>query len=698
MNIKENWGILRRVIGVAVLATTLAACGGQTSGDSTSSASAATDNTAAVVSLSSALYAATVNRNLVVTINRTGTSTGAATVGYTTVNGTATAGADYVATSGTVSWGDGEMGAKVVTVPVLNGASGKDFGFALTSVQGGANVGSPAAATIGVTNAATALDSSSSGGSPSSSSSSGATSGSGSSSSGVTAGNPPSGSSSSGGTSTSGAYNPNFPRLGTYYIGTQSFGGGTGGYNLNWVNYLAAFNINVLGVNAGQGSNMYGGSYSKAIAEVKALSPVGTKNIQFYNSQFYYPGTFPSGQVAQVNAMDAFPNWRAWTNAVAKSGPVSGGGGSGLGNTNQTIGALPSGSSQLQNSTYSNYTWEVYFAQQLYKFFFAGTGGASSADLASNLDGIYHDNYLTVPAVAYDYDFSGSPTNPGDANFDQSHRDGLASGTKWLLANTTGGAPNGSLYLMGNLNTWVPNYGYDPPTGMTGNLHGGVWETAFGDSYSPNTTMGFGSATSGGFGAYVSIMADLQSPQMLLIEQDNLTSNGTDGIVSGAANYAAMRYGLTFTLLLNGYYQAKNEDAALPTNIWFDEWSVDPSSGVACGWNGSISSVSSCLGYMGQPTSTWGQVSGSGGYQVINGLYVRMFYNATTKTTWVAICAPSGKGGGGGPFTISASALHAGSAGFRMITGAQDPNINNGSTVSSITIPTGYDGRIVQLL
>jgi hypothetical protein len=33
-----------------------------------------------------------------------------------------------------------------------------------------------------------------------------------------------------------------------------------------------------------------------------------------------------------------------------------------------------------------------------------------------------------------------------------------------------------------------------------------------------------------------------------------------------------------------------------------------------------------------------------------------------------------------------------------MISGTQDTSVNNGATVSSITISTGYDGRIVQLL
>jgi hypothetical protein len=511
----------------------------------------------------------------------------------------------------------------------------------------------------------------------------------------------------------SGAFAPPYPRLGTYYNGTQAYGGGTGGANLAAVNYLAAFNVNVLAINPGNstssGASAYGGSYHAFVAEIKALSPTGVLNLQFCNSQFWYSqySTFPNDQTAQLAALQAFPNWNAWTNANSQGLPVQANGTSAgqvtySGNgpqTNQTVGngSLASPQSQLLNG---GLTWEQAFWQQMWKYFIAGTGGAPSTEVATNLDGVYHDNYVTVPAVAYDYNFSGSATSPGNAAFDQSHRYGLARGTQWLLNNTTGGAPNGSIYTMGNLNTWVPDYGYDAPTGMTGNLHGGMYETALGDSYSPNTNSGFGgpSTNPSFFGSYTYMMSAgvLQAPQLLCIEHDNMTATGTDGIQT--TSYAAMRYGLTATLLLNGYYTPKQEGGVSLGTIFFDEFAVN-SSGVAMSWNGSISSVAAGRGYMGQPTSAWGTVSGSGAYQVISGLYVRMFYNATTGLTWVAICAPTGAGGpSGGPFTISATSLHAGSAGFKMISGTQAPSINNGSTVSSITIPTGYDGRIAMLL
>jgi hypothetical protein len=43
-----------------------------------------------------------------ISVTRTGGNIGAVSVNYTTLNGTATAGSDYVAASGTLNWADGD--------------------------------------------------------------------------------------------------------------------------------------------------------------------------------------------------------------------------------------------------------------------------------------------------------------------------------------------------------------------------------------------------------------------------------------------------------------------------------------------------------------------------------------------------------------------------------------------------------------
>ena len=61
--------------------------------------------------------------NAIITVNRFGGLTGAATVNYATSDSSAIAGTHYAATSGTLSWADGETGAKTIAVPIINTAS-----------------------------------------------------------------------------------------------------------------------------------------------------------------------------------------------------------------------------------------------------------------------------------------------------------------------------------------------------------------------------------------------------------------------------------------------------------------------------------------------------------------------------------------------------------------------------------------------
>ncbi|MGP8178504.1 MAG: Calx-beta domain-containing protein, partial [Steroidobacteraceae bacterium] len=111
-----------------------------------------------------------------VTVNRVGGAAGSVSAGYTTVNGTATAGADFSSTSGTVSWAEGETSAKTISVPVKATAAGKSFSLALTFVAGVAGFGTPSSATIAMNASSTGSTGSSGGSSSSSSSSSGSAS------------------------------------------------------------------------------------------------------------------------------------------------------------------------------------------------------------------------------------------------------------------------------------------------------------------------------------------------------------------------------------------------------------------------------------------------------------------------------------------------------------------------------------------
>ena len=88
---------------------------------------------------------------LTVTVRRVDADEGAVAVRIATEPGTATAGADFTAVDGTLSWADGDGADKTFTVPLLADAAiepDETFTVRLTAPTGGAVLGSPAAATV----------------------------------------------------------------------------------------------------------------------------------------------------------------------------------------------------------------------------------------------------------------------------------------------------------------------------------------------------------------------------------------------------------------------------------------------------------------------------------------------------------------------------------------------------------------------
>jgi hypothetical protein len=74
-------------------------------------------------------------------VNRTGGSTGPASVTYSTANGSAVAGTDYDSTSGTLTWADADTAPKIISVPVRNNpvlAASKTFTVTLANPLYGA--------------------------------------------------------------------------------------------------------------------------------------------------------------------------------------------------------------------------------------------------------------------------------------------------------------------------------------------------------------------------------------------------------------------------------------------------------------------------------------------------------------------------------------------------------------------------------
>ncbi|QSQ23170.1 hypothetical protein JY651_50205 [Pyxidicoccus parkwayensis] len=82
------------------------------------------------------------------TVSRTGGSTGPVTVAFSTADGTARAGVDYAATSGTLSWANGDTASKTITVPLFNSpGTAQTFSVNLSNPQYG-SLGAVSSATI----------------------------------------------------------------------------------------------------------------------------------------------------------------------------------------------------------------------------------------------------------------------------------------------------------------------------------------------------------------------------------------------------------------------------------------------------------------------------------------------------------------------------------------------------------------------
>lgn len=93
--------------------------------------------------------------SVTITVNRVNGASGAVGVSYATTDNTATAGSDYTASSGTLSWGDGIGGAQTFTVAITSDSdveNDETVTLSLTSPTGGATLGTPNVATLVITN------------------------------------------------------------------------------------------------------------------------------------------------------------------------------------------------------------------------------------------------------------------------------------------------------------------------------------------------------------------------------------------------------------------------------------------------------------------------------------------------------------------------------------------------------------------
>ena len=82
---------------------------------------------------------------------RSGGASGAVSIQYSTVNGSALAPSDYTATSGTLTWADQDGSVKAINIPITNEqltSGSKNFTVALSGPAGGASLGAPATSVV----------------------------------------------------------------------------------------------------------------------------------------------------------------------------------------------------------------------------------------------------------------------------------------------------------------------------------------------------------------------------------------------------------------------------------------------------------------------------------------------------------------------------------------------------------------------
>ena len=181
-------------------------------------------------------------------------------------------------------------------------------------------------------------------------------------------------------------------------------------------------------------------------------------------------------------------------------------------------------------------------------------------------------------------------------------------------------------YQIGNVAEWAQSGSV--PSGYTNMADGGLLEAIIGASWSIEGWGGWQQMMS----QYNSVMASMNSPQLVIFNQ-----------YGSPTDYQSFRYGFASCLMNNGYYSFTNPSNGYTGVVWFDEYNAN----------------------LGQPTSS---SLPTAAWQ--NGVWRRDFTNG------IALVNPKGNG---------VQTVQLGGT-FVKINGTQDPSVNNGQTVTSVTL------------
>ncbi len=128
--------------------------GGAELGTPNSAVLTISENEVSSIQFTSSTYSVAENVLLsAILVRRSGSTSGTTTVDYSTSDGTATAGSDYTATSGTLTFTDGEI-FQTITIPILGDSvyeGNETLNITLSNVTGEASLGSPNTAVLTIT-------------------------------------------------------------------------------------------------------------------------------------------------------------------------------------------------------------------------------------------------------------------------------------------------------------------------------------------------------------------------------------------------------------------------------------------------------------------------------------------------------------------------------------------------------------------
>jgi Hypothetical glycosyl hydrolase family 15 len=239
-----------------------------------------------------------------------------------------------------------------------------------------------------------------------------------------------------------------------------------------------------------------------------------------------------------------------------------------------------------------------------------------------NVDGLFMDNVFTQPRVSGDWYRNGTVLAPTDPKAEAAIQAGYE---RWFqLAHQL--LPG--KYEIGNVATWFEPGQAAPPAGYSGMADGGLIEGAIGASWSIETWAGWPALMT----QYTDVMQAMNAPKLVIFNE-----------YGSSTDYQSMRYGLATCLMNDGYFSFTDQsNGGYGGTTWFDEY------------NANLGQETSQ-----PPTAAWQK-----------GVWRRDFTNG------IALVNPKGNG----PQTVQLGGT------FVKLKGSQDPSVNNGQTVTSVTL------------